>query len=482
MILTCPPQRYVMSILCFAGLALTYIMRFCLGLVITEMVVPQHIAKPGHYDPDACPYDTSNSTAHLAKEGGEFHWSESTQGLILSSFFWGYVITQVPGGILADKFGGKLILGIGLAISSIGTLITPLAARTGGSAAFMAVRVVMGLGQGVIYPSLHVLAANWVPTEERGRLGSFIFAGANFGNVISMSLTGVMLGQFHAGWPVVFYVYGILGLGWLSIWYFLAYSTPLEHPSLSDHEAKYLRQYSQSVNINKESRDSTPWKDILTSIPLWALIIGQIGHDWGLFTIITDLPKYMKSVMHFTITENGLLLSLPYLLMWIVAIFSGYFVDWILRKQFFGRTTTRKIFTTVASVGPAVGIVGATYAGCNRSFATISFIIGMGFMGFFYPSLKVNALDLSPNYAGSLSALVMGIGAVSGILTPYLVGVLTPESTLLQWRLVFWISVGVLLGTNILYIIAGSGDVQPWNNPKKEKEERIIASHMHRGR
>lgn len=78
-----------------------------------------------------------------------------------------------------------------------------------------------------------------------------VIAGANFGNVISMSLTGVMLGQFHAGWPVVFYVYGILGLGWLSIWYFLAYSTPLEHPSLSDHEAKYLRQYSQSVNINK---------------------------------------------------------------------------------------------------------------------------------------------------------------------------------------------------------------------------------------
>uniref|UniRef100_A0A224XBP6 Putative inorganic phosphate cotransporter n=1 Tax=Panstrongylus lignarius TaxID=156445 RepID=A0A224XBP6_9HEMI len=471
MILTCPPQRYVMSILCFAGLALTYIMRFCIGLVITEMVVPIHIARPGYHDPDACPI-VSNSTTHPDKEGGEFQWSESTQGLILSSFFWGYVITQVPGGILADKFGGKLILGIGLAVSSIGTIITPLVARLGGSPGFITVRVLMGLGQGVIYPSLHVLAAKWVPTEERGRLGCFIFAGANFGNVISMSLTGLILGQFHGGWPVVFYVYGTLGLGWLCLWYFFAYSSPLEHPSLSDHEAKYLREYSQSVNIDEALRDSTPWRSILTSLPLWALIIGQIGHDWGLFTIITDLPKYMKSVMHFTITENGLLLSLPYLLMWIVAILSGYLVDWMLRKKFFGRTTTRKIFTTLASAGPALGIVGATYAGCNRSAATASFIVGMGFMGFFYPSLKVNALDLSPNFAGTLSALVMGIGAVSGILTPYLVGILTPESTLKQWRLVFWISVGVLIVTNIIYVIAGSGEVQSWNNPKKDKEER----------
>ncbi|KAK9502635.1 hypothetical protein O3M35_011367 [Rhynocoris fuscipes] len=466
-------QRYVISTLCFSGLALAYIMRFCLGLVITEMVVPIHVTNPNHYDPEACPFDNSTININKNQERGEFYWSESIQGLILSSFFWGYVITQVPGGILADRYGGKLILGIGIAVSTIGTLLSPLAARYGGHITFIVVRVIMGLGQGVIYPSLHVLAANWVPTEERGRLGCFIFAGANFGNVVSMSMTGLIIGELHAGWDSVFYLFGVSGLCWLILWYFLAYSTPDEHPSLGDQEAKYLREYNQSVNINKAYRSSTPWRSILTSLPLWALIVGQVGHDWGLFTIITDLPKYMKSVMHFSITENGLLLSLPYLLMWIVAILSGYLVDWVQKKEFITRTTTRKIFTTFASTGPALGILGATYAGCDRITATSCFILGMGLMGFFYPSLKVNALDLSPNYAGSLSSLVMGVGAISGIITPYLVGILTPDSTLRQWRTVFWIAIGVLVGTNIFFVLAGSGDIQEWNNPTiKDKEKK----------
>lgn len=84
-------------------------------------------------------------------------------------------------------------------------------------------------------------------------------------------------------------------------------------------------------------------------------------------------------------------------------------------------------FLFTASVGPAIGIIGASYAGCNREAVTGLFALGMGLMGFFYPSLKVNPLDLSPNYAGTVMALVNGIGAISGIITPYLVGLLIPD-------------------------------------------------------
>lgn len=80
-----------------------------------------------------------------------------------------------------------------------------------------------------------------------------------------------------------------------------------------------------------------------------------------------------------------------------------------------------------ASLGPALGIIGATYSYCEKDKVTIFFILGMGLMGFFYPSLKVNCLDLSPNYAGTVMALVNGIGAVSGIITPYLVGLLITD-------------------------------------------------------
>lgn len=79
------------------------------------------------------------------------------------------------------------------------------------------------------------------------------------------------------------------------------------------------------------------------------------------------------------------------------------------------------------AVGPGLGVVLASYAGCDKFLVTVLFTIGMGLMGFCYASLRVNSLDLSPNYAGSIMALVNGLSSVSGMATPYLIGVLTPN-------------------------------------------------------
>lgn len=78
---------------------------------------------------------------------GEFDWSEAAQGAILSAFFWGYVLTQVPGGLLAERVGGKHTLLLGILISTICTLLTPIAAREGGVLGLIEVRIIMGIGQ-----------------------------------------------------------------------------------------------------------------------------------------------------------------------------------------------------------------------------------------------------------------------------------------------------------------------------------------------
>lgn len=80
-----------------------------------------------------------------------------------------------------------------------------------------------------------------------------------------------------------------------------------------------------------------------------------------------------------------------------------------------------------ASIGPGICIIGASYAGEDEVLVVALFTIAMGLMGAFYPGMKVNALDLSCNFAGTLMAIVNGIGALSGIITPYLVGILTPN-------------------------------------------------------
>lgn len=80
-----------------------------------------------------------------------------------------------------------------------------------------------------------------------------------------------------------------------------------------------------------------------------------------------------------------------------------------------------------AAVCPAIFIVAASYAGCDKFAVVVLFTIAMGFMGTFYAGMKVNSLDLSPNYAGSLMAVTNGIGAITGVIAPYVVGVLTPN-------------------------------------------------------
>lgn len=96
---------------------------------------------------------------------------------MLSAFFIGYVITHLPGGILAEKFGGKWTLGLGILSTALFTLATPVAVVYGGPYALIVLRVLMGLGEGTTFPALSALLASWIPITERSKIGSFVFGG-----------------------------------------------------------------------------------------------------------------------------------------------------------------------------------------------------------------------------------------------------------------------------------------------------------------
>lgn len=90
-----------------------------------------------------------------------------------------------------------------------------------------------------------------------------------------------------------------------------------------------------------------PIRLVLTNVPVIAMIFAQIGHDFGFYIMVTDLPKYMKDVLHFSVADNGLYSSLPYLVMWIVSIATGVLGDWLIKHQHLSITMSRKVFTTI---------------------------------------------------------------------------------------------------------------------------------------
>ncbi|EDW39857.1 GL16129 [Drosophila persimilis] len=451
------PQRVILAIMGFLAILNAYTMRVCLSQAITVLVIKKNVTDEDS-DVAICEPDELDDGV---SSGGEYDWSEELQGLILSSFYIGYIVTHIPGGLLAEKFGGKWTLGLGILSTAAFTMLTPLAIQQGGSDWLIVSRVLMGLGEGTTFPALSVLLAAWVPANERGKLGALVLGGGQVGTIMGNMLSGVFLDSYD--WPFVFYFFGGLGVVWFVIFVFLCYSDPASHPFIKPSEKEYLAKEIGTIGRN-ESLPPTPWKAILTNLPMFALVSAQIGHDWGFYIMVTDLPKYMADVLQFSIKANGLYSSLPYVMMWIVSVGSGFVADWMIRKGIMSTTNTRKVMTGLAAFGPAIFMVSASYAGCDRVLVVILFTICMGLMGAYYAGMKLSPLDMSPNYAGTLMAITNGIGAITGVITPYLVGVMTPNASLLEWRTVFWVAFGVLCVTAVVYCLWASGEVQPFNN------------------
>jgi MFS transporter, ACS family, solute carrier family 17 (sodium-dependent inorganic phosphate cotransporter), other len=174
----CLPQRIVLAIMTFLGFMCEYMMRNLLSIAITQ------IAKKNFVDEqliqgEICQID-DNNTLSDTDEGwneGTYEWSEALQGVILSSFYWGYIITHIPGGILVEKFGGKVTLLAGIVATSFFTCLTPLSITIGGSTLLIVNRVLMGLCQGFIYASAFGLLSTWIPLSERTTLGVFVLSG-----------------------------------------------------------------------------------------------------------------------------------------------------------------------------------------------------------------------------------------------------------------------------------------------------------------
>lgn len=468
------PQRYVLAIMALFAVANAYTMRVCLNLAITQMV-RREVAGEGdeHYDPDACTdYNIpTNTTMKLADyimrdSSSLFEWSEATQGLILGSFYYGYVLTHIPGGMMAERFGGKWVLGLGLLSTAFCTIITPIAVKSGGATALFILRVVEGLGEGPTMPAMMAIISKWAPKAERGRFGAIVFGGAQIGNIAGSYFSGLIM---HEGsWENVFYLFGGIGFVWFVLWSLICYSTPNTHPFISDSEKKFLNENVQAlIHSEKQRLEPVPWKALLRSVPLWSLIVAGIGHDWGYFSMVTDLPKYMTDVLKFNIRSTGLLSAMPYVAMWVASFLFGLICDFCIKRKYHSIMTARKLYTTIAATGPGICIILASYSGCDTTLAVFWFIAAMTLMGAYYSGMKINALDITPNYAGTTTAMVNGIAAIAAIITPYLIGVLTPNSTLKEWRIAFWVCLAVLVITNIQYIILAKGEQLWWDDVNK---------------
>ncbi|PSN56168.1 putative inorganic phosphate cotransporter [Blattella germanica] len=433
----CIGTRHIVTFMLFLGMANAYVMRTNMSVAIVAMVNHTALPKDHTVTDDEC--DAVNSSAswvaemsgshQRTSERGTYVWDAQIQSYVLSSFFYGYVITQIPFGILAKKYGAKYFLGVGMLINSVFGLLVPLGAE-GGLGWLLTVRFIQGLGEascfsslfsGPIVPCTHAMLAKWIPPNERSRMGAFIYAGAQFGTVVSYPLSGLLAEYgFSGGWPSIFYVFGIVGAIWSVAFLFMVAEDPDSSRTIAEDERKYITN------------------------SLW----GAAG------------------------ISNGILSALPYLAMWLFSMLVSHIADWMISSHRFSHTITRKLVNSIGHFGPAIALVAASYTGCNPPLTVALLTIGVGLNGGIYSGFKVNHLDISPRFAGILMSFTNCLANLAGLLAPLTAGFVTEgRPTQAAWRVVFFIASGVYLFCGTFYAVFSTGVRQQWDNPDNDASQ-----------
>uniref|UniRef100_A0A672MZZ1 Vesicular glutamate transporter 1 n=1 Tax=Sinocyclocheilus grahami TaxID=75366 RepID=A0A672MZZ1_SINGR len=446
------PRRYIIAILSGLGFCISFGIRCNLGVAVVSMVNNHTVYREGK------PY--------LVK--AQFTWDPETVGMIHGSFFWGYIVTQIPGGFICQKFAANRVFGFAVVATSVLNMMIPTAARIHFGCVIF-VRILQGLVEGVSYPACHGIWAKWAPPLERSRLATTAFCGSYAGAVIAMPLAGVLVQ--YSGWSSVFYVYGSFGICWYLFWILVSYESPAAHPTITPEERKYIEDaIGESAGL-MNPKFNTPWRQFFTSMPVYAIIVANFCRSWTFYLLLISQPAYFEEVFKFEISKVGILSALPHLVMTIIVPIGGQLADYLRSHNIMTTTNVRKLMNCGGFGLEATFLLVVGFS--HTKGVAISFLVlAVGFSGFAISGFNVNHLDIAPRYASILMGISNGVGTLSGMVCPLIVGAMTKNKTREEWQYVFLIASLVHYGGVIFYGIFASGEKQSWAEPENMSEDK----------
>ncbi|GIY10642.1 putative sialin [Caerostris darwini] len=463
------PKRFIFSCIGFLASTLAISLNTNLSIVIVSMVDRSNESVIHVKASNECllvdgplELESTKSSMELPHiKRGEFHWSPETEGLALGAVYYGQLFGFLPGGRMAEVYGGKRTLIAFLLLASICTAVVPFAARFSVHL-FIACRFLVGIGTAPVIPVLFHLISRWIPESERSFNASFILAGYGVGTFLSFLTSGMLCASdFLGGWPSVFYIGGLCGFVWCLLCYLFIYERPKDHPTISKKELNYISNHLG--NVEQKQIKKIPWRCLLTSVPFWALALGYFGQFWILGFYSTVQTLYMGTILNLDSITNGELSCVPPLARGVFACICGYPADIALKRGYVGKAFIRKGATVINTVFSCAGFVAILLAGCNPLLNTIFFTIG-GLLGDFITfGVCMGGVDIAPNLSGTVSGILNFIGVIPFFLIPALVGFSTKyERSMAQWRYVYCGTIGVVVVTTAVYVFFGTSDAQQW--------------------
>lgn len=415
--------------------------------------------------------DRSNISVAIIGMAQEFKWDKVLEGYILSSFFAGYAATQLLGGRMADLFGGKWVLAAGLAVWSFATFITPSAAFAG-TIPLIAVRIFLGLGEGVAFPAVHSIISRSVPRSKQSLAVGIVTAASYAGAALAFLIVPSIIQNF--GWPTSFLGFGAAAFLWLPAW------LALDHGS-----SRASQKLEQSMQTSKQETTSIT-SSLKELLPLFktreviAICITQFCGSWGLYGLLSWLPTFFSEQYGVALSELPALTFVPYVLQAAVGMVVGKLADETIAAGT-PVATVRKGLQVAGMVIPAVTLLLAAspITGGSATVGSLLIDLGLAANALTLGAVSVSHLDIAPRNAGAVFGLGNTFATLAGFLSVPVTGFLLDKTG--SWAVVFGvIAMNYILGAIAFASWSGSTPLKEDGGVKELKvEQRELVSIGH---
>lgn len=322
--------------------------------------------------------DRANLSAATPAIMKQFHLSSAEMGIVLSSFFWSYMLFQIPSGWFADKVGHRISLAFAVGWWSVMTALTSVAR---GATSLIGIRVLLGIGESGAYPSNSGVAARWFPDKERGKVTAIFDSGSKVGTAIAMPLIVWLIAQF--GWQASFIVSGAIGIIWMIIWIWY-YRDPEKHKYVNQAELSYIRE-GQAKKDGLDKEQPMKWYQLFRYRNIWAMCVGFFMLNYAIYFFITWFPTYLVQARGMALMKMGFVAMIPPIVGIIGELFGGWLTDYLYYRRGWSLTAARKInlvggmllATSIAlaglasSAGMSVALLSISYAGLTIAASAI---------------------------------------------------------------------------------------------------------------
>jgi MFS family permease len=353
--------------------------------------------------------DKINMSVAVIPMSREFSWDTAQSGILQSSFFYGFALSQIPGGFLNTKFGGARVLPLGLTFISLATLAIPLAGDN--LPALFFARALVGLGEGVVPSAVTDIIARAMPVGERSRAVAFTFSGFNVGSILGLSVAPFIMEK--TGWRGMFDIFGSFGALWIVLALGLFAAGGVTTKAIDEGKTPVTNLFGSRQEADQEpgkpkeeiTFENVPWGQFANSDPIKALAFVHFVGNWGTYVVLAWLPTYFTQEVGLSLTNASLLTLLPPIANIAVGTLAGPTAFAMLLSTYFEDPVATVILLT----------------------------IGISFQSFSYAGLYSNHQDLSPKYASILLGITNTCGALPGVIGVPLTGYLIKETQ--EWEL-----------------------------------------------